>query len=152
MTGERRGWFARLFRRGHARGEFDGRHVRVILEAYGACLARRAPERPHRSERELPYSKEEIGRSILIALKFATTREAVEPLRRSFAELERFLAGDEWALIDEYERLAAVGGLGGGMTETRRAEAVRLLAEIEARRGRRFELLSILERERNPPR
>jgi hypothetical protein len=124
--------------------------VRTILEAYGACLGRRTPERAHRHERDLPYTKEEIGRAILIALKFAKTREAAEPLRTGFADLERFLADGEWPLVDEYERLVAVGGLAGGMTDDRRAAAVRLLAEIEARRGRRFELLSILEKERTP--
>ncbi len=149
MTERERGWFARLFRRSPARTEPDGRQVRVIIEAYSACLERRAPERAHRPERELPYSKEAIGRALLIALKFARPSYVAEPLRHGFVELERFLPEDEWTLVDEYERLVAVGGLGGGMTDERRAAAVRLLAEIEARRGRRFELLSILERERN---
>jgi hypothetical protein len=146
------GWLSRLFRRTAPRRDFDARHVREIIEAYSACLERRASERPHRPERELPYSKETIGRALLMALKFAKTPQVAEPLRYGFVELERFLPENEWTVVDEYERLAAVGGLGGGMTNERRAAAVQLLADIEARRGRRFELLSILERERDTAR
>ena len=147
MSGARGGWFSRLFRRRAPERDIDGRHIRRVIEAYGACLAHAARERPHRPERDLPYTKEEIGRAILVALRYATTREVAEPLRQAFVDLERFLSDDEWRLVDEYERLAAVGGLAGGMSEARRAAAVDLLAEVEARRGRRFELLAVLDRE-----
>lgn len=147
MSEARGGWFSRMFRRRAPERNADGRHIRRVIEAYSACLAKTARERPHRPERDLPYTKEEIGRAILVALKYATTHEAAEPLRQAFVDLERFLSDDEWRRVDEYERLAAVGGLAGAMSEPRRAAAVDLLAEVEARRGRRFELLAILDRE-----
>lgn len=150
MTEARGGWFWYLFGRRAPERTTDGRHIRRIIEAYGACLPKTARERPHRPERDLPYSKEEIGRAILVALRYATTRETTEPLRQGFADLERFLSDEEWRLVDEYERLVAVGGLAGGMSDERHAAAVDLLAEVEARRGRRFELLAILDREAKP--
>jgi hypothetical protein len=133
-------WFTRLLRRDR---EPD---VRRILEAYGACLDR-AAEPPYRHERELPYSKEEIGRALLTALKFADRRETRAPLRHGFVELERFLGDDEWRLCDEHDRLASVGGLRGGMSAERRAAAAHVLEAIEARRARRVQLLEIIEAE-----
>ena len=140
-----RSWLRRLFRRGPERDH--GPDVRRVLEAYGACLERRDTDRPYRSERELPYAKEEIGRAILTALKFTDRREIVEPLRHGFVELERFLADAEWRLIDEHQRLAAVGGVAGGMSDGQRAAVVRLREEIEARQDRRRQLLLILDEE-----
>jgi hypothetical protein len=57
MANERT-WLRRVFRRSPERD--GGPDVRRVLEAYGACLERRDADRPYRSERELPYAKEEI--------------------------------------------------------------------------------------------
>jgi hypothetical protein len=133
-------WFSRLFRR---QRDPDARQV---LQAYGACLER-AADHPYRHERELPYSKEEIGRAILGALKFADRQETRAPLRRGFVELERFLGDDEWRLCDEHDRLAAVGGVRSGMSDERRAAAAHVREAIEARRARRVQLLEIIEAE-----
>ena len=135
-----RSWLRRLFRRGPERARDRGPDVRRVLEAYGACLERRDADRPFRSERELPYAKEEIGRAILTALKFTDRREIVEPLRRGFVELERFLGDAEWQLIDEHQRPART-------SDERRAAVVRLREEIEARQDRRRQLLLILDEE-----
>jgi hypothetical protein len=95
----------------------------------------------------LPYSKEEIGRAILAALKFADRHETRAPLRHGFVELERYLGDDEWRLCDEHDRLAAVGGLRSGMSDQRRAAAAHVREAIEARRARRVQLLEIIEAE-----
>jgi hypothetical protein len=139
-----RGWWSRLF------GGDRTPDVRRILEAYGACLERRrGPDAAYRHERDLPYSKEEIGRAILAALKFADRRETREPLARGFVALEQFLPAAEWELIDEHDRLAAVGGLAAGMSDERQQSVARLRIEIEERRARRAQLLEIIEQERS---
>lgn len=140
-----RSWLSRLFRREPEHERDRGPDVRRVLEAYSACLERRDAESPFRPERDLPYSKEEIGRAILTALEFTDRREAVEPLRRGFVELERFLPDAEWQLIDEHERLAAVGGVTSGMSNERRAAVAQLREDVDARQERRRQLLLILE-------
>ena len=117
-----RSWLSRLFRR-----EPD---VRRVLEAYGACLERQTTG-TYRRDHDLPYSKEQIGRAILTALKFSDRREVREPLRRGFVELESFLPEHEWTRAD--------------------ADA-QLRQDIEDRRERRRQLLEILDRERTTSR
>lgn len=140
-------WLSR-FRFGRRRpGAVDPRHARTIIEAYGACLERRPAGEPHRPERELPYSKEEIGRAILLALRFATAPETIRPLRHGFVELERYVPDDEWPLIADYQRLDATAA---SLPADRRDAALRVLRAVEERRERRVELLAILEREAAP--
>lgn len=141
-------WLRRLVSR-RARGGVAPRQVPAIIEAYGACLDGRPRGALHRSERELPYSKEEIGRALLLALRYATAPETIEPLRSGFVELERFLPEDEWPIVEEYQRHAATaqGGAPDGMPPERVEAARRILREIDERRARRLQLLTILDRE-----
>lgn len=142
------GWFSRLFTRSAEPSRVDGRQARTIIEAYASCLEHRPSGEPHRPERELPYLKEAIGRAILLALRFATRPETAEPLRHGFVELERFLADDEWVLVEEYQRRAAMSGSSvDTMAPDRRNAAIRVLRAVDERRARRVELLAILERE-----
>jgi hypothetical protein len=132
------GWLSRLFssRRRPAR---DAREARAVIEAYATCLERRAAGRFSR-ERDLPYSKEVIGRVILRALEVATDERVVIPLRQGFVDLETFLTDAEWAIVEEYERLAGASW---------RPEAgAAFLAQVEERKERRRRLLDILEQER----
>ncbi len=122
----------------------DPRRTRAIIEAYGACLDWR-PAEALRPEDELPYSKEEIGRAILLALRFASNPEAIAPLRHAFVELERFLDAEEWSLVDEYQRAGHDGAM--VMSPERREAARRILADVDERRARRRQLLAILDRE-----
>lgn len=138
-------WLSRFRLGRRRRGAIDPRHARAIIEAYGACLDRRPAGEPHRPERELPYSKEEIGRAILLALRFATVPETIRPLRHGFVELERYVPDDEWTLIAEYQRLDAAAT--ASLPADRRGAAERVLRAVEERRERRVELLAILERE-----
>jgi hypothetical protein len=144
-------WITRLFRRGNAKASVDGRDARRIVEAYAACLERAVPGRRHRAERELPYSKETIGRAILLALRYSSGPETTEPLADGFVDLERFLNEEEWPVVEEYEtrlRSPEVPTALDAMAPARRDTAVRILGEVEARRARRRRLLEILDAER----
>lgn len=143
------GWLSRLFRRA-GRTRLDGRDARQILEAYADCLERRGPGRLHGRERELPYSKETIGRALLLALRFSRGPETTEPLRRGFVDLERFLPDEEYVVVEEHERRATSAGAEASlasMVPERRDAAVRILEAVDERRRRRQQLLAILETE-----
>lgn len=132
-------WLSRLFGNRRRPPAIDARKARAVIEAYAACLERR-PAGRFSPERALPYSKEVIGRVILRALDVAADERVTTPLRQSFVDLETFLTDEEWALVEEYERLADASP---------RADAVAaLLAAVEDRRARRWQLLDILARER----
>src|SRR2546428_8791003 len=141
-------WITRLFRRRNETGSVDGRGARRIVEAYVKCLERARPGRLHRTERDLPYSKEEIGRAILLALRFSPRPETTEPLANGFVDLERFLGDEEWPVVEEYERRLTsteVPAALEAMTPTRWDAAVRILGDVEARRSRRRRPLQILQ-------
>ena len=131
-------WLSRLRRR-RAAPAVDARRARTIIEAYGACLEQRPPG-ALRPDGELPYSKEEIGRAILLALKFSTGPETTAPLRQGFVELERFLTADEWAVIDEYQRVGRADG--GSMAPERFGAARRILEHVDERCQHRLRLLA----------
>ena len=134
-----RGWLSRLLSHRRHRGGVDAREARAVIAAYATCLERRAADGLG-AERDLPYSKETIGRVILRALEFAADERLVAPLRQGFVDLETFLGDEEWAVVEEYQRLAKAS--------SRADAAIDILAQVEERRDRRRQLLAILARER----
>jgi hypothetical protein len=144
------GWLSRVFRRA-GRQPLDGRDARRIIEAYAGCLERHGLGRRYGRERELPYSKETIGRALLLALRFSSGPETAEPLREGFVDLERFLSDDEYAVVEDYGRRATSGRAEVSLESMgleRREAALRVLEAIDGRRARRRQLLAILETER----